>query len=140
MTYRLTESPGWIQRTSDGAHFFVDPASADYQEYLSWLSKGNVPGAAVATPPPPPPADWAGLLVALRDTNVFARLRGQARLNVEANAVATELRTLLGEAALGLVQADAIQALITDVAPTIPEGERDRLRTLFARFRVPLTL
>jgi hypothetical protein len=35
-----------VQRFSDGAFIPFDPANRDYQEYLEWLGKGNVPDPA----------------------------------------------------------------------------------------------
>jgi hypothetical protein len=32
-----------IERVSDNAFIPFDPANTDYQEYLAWLSSGNVP-------------------------------------------------------------------------------------------------
>ena len=32
-----------VQRTADFAVIPFDPANTDYQRYLAWLAKGNVP-------------------------------------------------------------------------------------------------
>ena len=38
-----------IQRVSDGAYIFFDPANTDFLEYQKWLSEGNTPEAAEAS-------------------------------------------------------------------------------------------
>ena len=45
-----------VQRIADGAFIPFDPANRDYQEYLSWLDKGNTPDPAPEPPAAPPPA------------------------------------------------------------------------------------
>lgn len=42
-----------VQRVEDGAFIPFDPANRDYQEYLTWLGKGNEPDPA-PTPAPEP--------------------------------------------------------------------------------------
>jgi hypothetical protein len=32
-----------VKRTADNAFIPFDPANTDYQEYLKWLSEGNIP-------------------------------------------------------------------------------------------------
>jgi hypothetical protein len=49
MTYTLTRDPTTILRDEDQAHIPTDPDNIDYQEYLTWLGKGNEP-----TPYAPP--------------------------------------------------------------------------------------
>ena len=39
-----------VLRVADNAHIPFDPANRDYQEYLEWLGKGNIPDPA---PEPP---------------------------------------------------------------------------------------
>ena len=51
--YKLTQFPE-ILRMADGAFIPPDPANTDYQQYLAWLSEGNVPDAYVAPAPTPP--------------------------------------------------------------------------------------
>jgi hypothetical protein len=45
--YKQVSLKGIIQdvilRTSDGAHIPFDSDNKDYQEYLEWLAKGNLP-------------------------------------------------------------------------------------------------
>jgi hypothetical protein len=37
------QSANCIKRIADNAFIPFDPANTDYQEYLAWLSSGNVP-------------------------------------------------------------------------------------------------
>jgi hypothetical protein len=85
-----------------------------------------------------PGPDWRGFLGALRTTSVFAALRGQARQDVAANALATELRTALGEAALGLVDAATIQALLDELWPSLDATERGEILAGVEAFHIPL--
>lgn len=48
--YKLTEGKEVI-RLSDGALIPADKCNRDYQEYLSWLSRGNMPDPADSPPP-----------------------------------------------------------------------------------------
>ena len=45
MTYTLTNDQHIIIRDEDHAHIPDDPNNKDYQEYLDWLSTGNVPNS-----------------------------------------------------------------------------------------------
>jgi len=38
-----------VKRLSDNAFIPFDPANTDYQEYLKWLSEGNLPIPAEST-------------------------------------------------------------------------------------------
>jgi hypothetical protein len=87
-----------------------------------------------------PPPDWRGFLAALRDTTVFQGLRGQARADVGANALATELRLALGEAALGMADIDSIQALLEELLPTLDEPQVAEIAAAIEEFHIPLAL
>ncbi len=136
MTYKLLANA--IFRLADEAVIPIDPANRDFQEYSVWLNQGNTPEPA--DPPSPPPPDWSGFLAAVKSTSVFSNLRQRSRANVTDNAIATELRTLLGEAALGLVDADAVQEILDGIGPTFTPPERQGLQDLFTIYRIPLTL
>lgn len=41
--YKLTSLNNGVIRIADNAFIPFDPANTDYQEYLAWLSSGNVP-------------------------------------------------------------------------------------------------
>ena len=135
MTYRLSQ-PGSIVRLSDNAQIPVDPGNSDYREYLDWLAGGSIPEPA--DPAPPPPADWHGFLTALRDTPVFQSLRGAARVDVAANALATELRLALGEAALGMVDVEGVQSLLSELWPALSSADREAIVALVLKHRIPL--
>lgn len=45
MSYTLTDRTHIIIRDEDGAEIPNDPDNTDYQEYMKWLAKGNVPKA-----------------------------------------------------------------------------------------------
>jgi hypothetical protein len=135
MTYQLT-SGDTIVRLSDNAFIPQAPGNRDYAEYLEWLEAGNEP--LPAPEPPAPGPDWRGFLAALRDTSVFQELRDQARADVGANALATELRIAMGEAALGLVDVDAIQVLLVELWPSITEAQQNTILALAATHFIPL--
>lgn len=109
-----------------------------HEEFNNWLAEGNTPEPA--DPPPPPDADWRGFLDALRSSTVFAALRGQARLDVGANALATELRLALGEAALGMADPESIQVLLGELLPTLDAGQVSEIATAVETFNIPLSL
>ena len=52
MDYQLTQHDT-ILRIEDNANIPLDPANTDYQEYLSWLAKGNTPEPAPDPEPVP---------------------------------------------------------------------------------------
>lgn len=90
-----------IIRTFDGAFIPTDPDNADYQDYLVWVSAGNVP----ASPTPPTLADLKAAkhqeINALRDQaeaggfsylgHVFdSDMRSAQRISIAAQAAAQE--------------------------------------------------
>jgi hypothetical protein len=115
-------------------------------EITEWRSPGDPPTqgeidqaiAEIEAEEAAPKPDWRGFLQALRRTTVFAALRGQARMDVAANALATELRTALGEAALGLVDAATIQALLDELWPSLDATERGEILAGVEAFHIPL--
>ena len=65
--YKLTHSE-IIIRTSDGSFIPMEPSNIDYQEYISWISQGNIaePADPIPTPEPLTPEEKlqnAGLTV-----------------------------------------------------------------------------
>jgi hypothetical protein len=58
MSYQLSTPSGsqpanCVIRLFDGAVIPFDPANTDYQEYLTWVSQGNVPEPALEPEPTP---------------------------------------------------------------------------------------
>ena len=45
-TYKLSQNPCLIIRTTDSAYIPVDPHNGDYRAYLSWVALGNTPDPA----------------------------------------------------------------------------------------------
>lgn len=136
MSYKLNGAS--ILRLSDRVVIPVDPGNRDYEEYLGWVAAGNT--SQPADPPPPPTADWRGFLEAMRETTVFAALRGQARANVAANALATELRTALGEAALGMVDEAPMQLLLSELLPSLTLAQKAEIQAGINAYSIPLTV
>lgn len=124
--------------------FTADPtdAAAEYAaEIFNRAAAGEFGPVADFVPQSrPPEADWRGFLQAMRTTTVFAALRGQARADVAANALATELRTALGEAALGMVEADTIQALVDELLPSLTPQQVAEIQAGIVAFGAPLTI
>lgn len=84
--------------------------------------------------------DWRGFLNALRGTSVFTNLRSQARQDVAANALATELRTNLGEAAQGYPTVSVIQQLVNELYPSLTTQQVAEIQTAITAFKIPLTV
>lgn len=135
MSYKLLQD-GYVKDLIEG--WVIPPGHYRYRLYEEWLAAGNTPEPA--DPPPPPPADWRGFLAALRGTTVFSDLRVGARTDVATNALATELRTTLGEAALGLVEPQVIQGLLDELLPSLTPPKRTEIGDLITQFNIPLTV
>lgn len=128
---------GTIQR-SDGAVIPPDERNRAYRDYLDWLAKGNTPDPA--DPPAPPSPEWGKFLQSLRQTTVFTLLRAQSRVDIEANALATELRTELGEAALGISTSGNIQPLLDVLAVGLTTSQKQEISDLIDIHYIPLTI
>lgn len=138
MTYKLLRDNNSIIRLLDGATIPLAPGNRDYRDYLAWLADGNTPEAA--DPPPPPSPEWREFLKSLRETSVFSNLKAQARVNIEANALATELRTELGEAALGISTEGNIQPLLDELSVGITTSQKQEISNLITIHYIPLTI
>lgn len=134
MSYQLINDQT-VRRLSDGAFVPIGSRGPAGREYSAWLAEGNLP---LPADPEPVLPNWRGFLRDLRGTVVFTSLRGQARRDVAANALATELRTLLGEAALGLIEEDAIQALLSELLPSLPAPQVAEIQAAIAANNIPL--
>jgi hypothetical protein len=44
--YKLTSNTQVVKRLSDNAFIPFNPANPDYQEYLKWITEGNIPETA----------------------------------------------------------------------------------------------
>lgn len=142
MTYKLISygSPETAQVLHLVRHTLIpaDPGNAERQEYLAWLAAGGVPEPADPLPPPEP--DWAGFLLSMKATSVFSTLRSQARISIEANALATELLANLQAAALGLVDETAIQQGVIEAWPGLTSQQRAEVRAGIATHHIPITV
>jgi hypothetical protein len=117
---RARYTADWGDMLEEGRNLFDMARSGDF--------------GAVAPAPEPPAEDpqWANFVAAVRETAAFSRLRYASRQSLVANALATELRILLGEAAAGNPSITEMQALF-DAFPLSKEekGEVDKLLNIF---------
>jgi hypothetical protein len=90
--------------------------------------------------PVTPEPDWRGFFEAMKKTTVFSTLREQARVSIEANAIATELYANLQAAALGLPDLTLIQQSVNDLLPFISEQHIAEIAFGTQTFNIPLSL
>lgn len=83
---------------------------------------------------------WKEFLLSLTQTVVFQNVRQLSRVNVESNAIATELRTSLGEAALGFPEVSIIQSLFDELIPALSQQELNEIDTLIESNNIPITM
>jgi hypothetical protein len=83
-------------------------------------------------------SDWKGFFKSLKETTIFQDLRDQSRTDISTNALSTELRLSLGEAALGLVDIETIQSLLEELWPGLSEVEQDIIVDLIVENHIPL--
>lgn len=86
-----------------------------------------------------PAPNWRRFLADLRLTAAFASVRSQARVDVGLNAVATELRTVLGEAGMGMAEPAVIQGLLNELLPSLTALEIAEIDAAIIANNVPLT-
>lgn len=84
--------------------------------------------------------EWKQFLLALTQTTVFTNVRQLSRVDVGANALATELRTSLGEAALGFAEPMIIQGLFNELIPSLTVQELTEIGSLIQIHRIPLSV
>jgi hypothetical protein len=135
MSYKIVNATT-IQRLSDGLLIPTQMRNRAYREYLAWVDAGNT--TTPADPPPPPPADWPGFLAALKASDVFTMLRAESRVDTAVNALATELRLELTDAARGAPDVAALEGLVGELSPLLTAPQRAGIDTLLAAYHVPL--
>jgi hypothetical protein len=119
MNYQLTEQGSIRVTLEDGSVLFMPPqdnGTPEWQEYQSWVSKGNTPLPA-ASPPPPAP-DYLAFWDALMASSVYASIREQSMASLPMNTLATEFIALMGDAKAGRANTVAIQASISAILTT----------------------
>lgn len=84
--------------------------------------------------------DWKEFLKGLMQTNVFTSVRQLSRVDVGANAIATELRTSLGEAAFGFAEPIVIQSLFDELSSSLSQSELTEIDNLVQLNRIPITV
>lgn len=103
---------------------------------VAWCLAGNkiLPPLREAEP------DWRSFLADLKTTSAFTVLQTAASQALNINAVATELRLLLGEAALGNPDPAGIQALLPAVASVLTPVQLQEIATAITQWHIPLEL
>lgn len=137
MKYKLTKNNTIIIDTERNIFIPKDSNNPEYKIYLEWLSEGNIPDPEDILPFSP---KWKQFLTSLRSTETFTLLRSQARVSIEANALATELRTELGEAASGISTAGNIQPLLDQLSVGITTSQKQEILDLITIYHIPLTI
>lgn len=136
-------------RSSDWTQFgdaAVDTAAwAAYRQALRDVP--DQPGFPFdVTWPEPPAAEggsvprWRPFLAALQASETFTALRGLSRSSISANALATELRLALGEAALGKPDVPSLQALVAELIPLLDTTQLNEIAGLLQTYSIPITL
>lgn len=82
--------------------------------------------------------NWRNFLQELKLTNVFQTVRLGSRSNVEINAIATELRTLIGEAALGFPEIELIQNVLNELILNLNNDEINEINQLIISNNLPV--
>lgn len=138
ITYRNTDTNTIIGIHEDGSQTYIGTSMSNgyYNQYLSWLSQGNSPEFFSFTENPSP--KWKNFLKDLRETSTFGAMRASSRLDIYANALATEIRTELGEAALGISTEGHIQPLLDELVLGLSTSQIGEISDLISLHNIPL--
>ena len=134
-----TTSVGIATTTISGVEMDM-VGGGEYLKYLKWVSEGNTiepyidPTTTLTRP------QWKQFLQSIKQTNTFGLLRIQSRLDVGFNGLATELRTELGEAALGISSAGNVQPLLNELAVGLSTSQKEELYSLITQYNIPLSI
>jgi len=115
-------------------------SAAHGREIHARALQGEFGPIAPAAAEPPLPPDWRGFLLAVKGTTIYQGLQEAAGLDLAANAIATELRLLLGEAALGMPDTAAIQEKLALIAAGLAPEDLQEIGGLIEAYLIPLAL
>lgn len=116
----------------------IEVNGGEYSKYLKWISEGNTIEPYVYPINNSP--QWKKFLAEIKKTNTFSLLRIQSRLDLGFNGLSTELRTELGEAALGISSEGTIQPLLDELSVGLTTSQKEELNSLIVEYRIPLTI